>query len=65
VHQFMILRISLLLLFSVQYAYFLLILFYITVVVIVFVVVVKCIFIVFIVCSVSFTVCVVLCAAFC
>jgi hypothetical protein len=47
------LRISLLLVFSVQYAYFLLILIYIIVVVIVF-----------IVCSVSFVVCVVLCAVF-
>jgi hypothetical protein len=36
VHQFMTLRIPLLLLFSVQYAYFLLILIYIIVVVIVF-----------------------------
>jgi hypothetical protein len=60
VHQFIPLRIPLLLLFSVQCTYFLLILFYLIVVAIVFVVVVI-LFSLYSLCSVSFVVCAVLC----
>jgi hypothetical protein len=59
VHQFITLRISLLFLFSVKCTYFLLILIYLIVVVIVRVFALQ-----FIVYSVSFIVCVVLCAVF-
>jgi hypothetical protein len=64
-YQNMTLRIPLLLLINVYHTYFLLILIYLVVVVIVFVVVVNRICIVFILYSVSFIACVVLCSMFC
>jgi hypothetical protein len=69
VHQLMILRILLLLEFSVSYTYFILILFIVCsvsfIVCVVLCAVFICVWCVFILCSVSFIVCVVLCAVFC